>query len=107
LAALADLGLDPLRLADVGLGDEFRQPRPSILAVLLLGPVASGSDDDLARRGHACAGKLLQAGVDVRGEAELEHVAAQLDCSRDLVDVLAAGPLDAMKLSLERLFRDW
>src|SRR4051812_11110555 len=88
----AHLGLEPLRRADMGFGEQLRQPCPRILAVGLLAAIAAGGDHDLALAGHPTAGELLQAREDVRRNPEPIDIDAQLHRGRDLVDVLAARP---------------
>jgi hypothetical protein len=50
--------------------------------------------------------ELLEALVDVRGEAEREDVAAQMAGGRDLVDVLAAGAAGCQEGFGQRAFGD-
>src|SRR3954468_15888108 len=71
----ARTGGPPLRLPDMGLADQFRQPRPRVLAIGLLGAESAGGDDDLAGRVHPASGQPLEPAIDVRRQAKREHVA--------------------------------
>ena len=105
-ALAARLGLVGRRLAGLtwALLDQFRQPRPRILAIGLLRPVFARGDHDLAGRGHPAPGQRLQPRIDVGREAELEDVAAQLAGGRDLVDVLPARPGRGQEAFFQRVF---
>ena len=90
--------------ADMGLGDQFRQPRAAHPRGWPPGCGTARGDHDLAGRGHPAPGERLQP-LDRRpGAARAEHVAAQLAGGRDLVDVLPARPGRGEEAFPQRVF---
>ena len=67
----------------------FGQAVNRVLAVPFLRAEALRLDDELAFLVHAATGQGHEAGADVlRERARMNHVEPQLNCGRDLVDVL-------------------
>src|SRR5690348_5040506 len=75
----------------MGGGNHFRQSAARIGPVRFLCAEPASGDDQLAGAGDAASANLLQPFVGVGMKTELEQVDTELDCSRDLVDVLATG----------------
>src|SRR5690606_17740991 len=76
-------------------------------AVALLGAEADGGDQHLAGLGGAAAGQLEQPFLDRFGErGGVDHIEAQLDAGRDLVDVLPAGAAGAEEAEVQLVLGD-
>ena len=85
-----------------GFLDHFHQPLDGVGAVLLLGAVAPGCDDQDPVLAHPSPRQLDQARVHLRRQGwRAAHVEAKLNRSRHLVHVLAARPRRAHELELD------
>lgn len=85
----ARLGLDAPGLANVCGADHLAKTLARILAVRFLRPETARRDEQFARCGHSVARKFLEPLICVRRQTEREHVDAQLDRGRYLVE----GPM--------------
>jgi hypothetical protein len=77
-----------------------------VLAILFLGAVTAGIDDQDAFGGHAPPGQAFETPSDIRGQGRaVSGVEPQLDRRRGLVDVLSPGAVGAYKS--QRDFAAW